>query len=373
MSHDFEVAIVGAGVVGLAVAAELAGAGRDVCVVERHAACGQETSSRNSEVIHSGIYYPPGTLKARLCVEGKRLLYDLCAVRGLPHRRTGKLIIAADEREVPGLEALAANGRRNGVDDLALLTRAELRRMEPRVRGVAALWSPSTGILSAHDLMRDLAGRAREKDAAFLFNAEVVGLEPAAGGWRVVVREGGALQNIHTHRVVNCAGLQSDAIAGLAGVDVGQAGYALRFNKGEYFRLRCRPETTVEHLVYPVPYGEGGWLGVHITLDLQGEIKLGPSAFDVDELDYSVDPAHARDFHAAGRRYLPELQLKDLQPDTAGIRPKLGPRGDEGFRDFIIHEESDRGLPGLVNLVGIESPGLTATLAIAVYVRSLLD
>ncbi|MDH4196217.1 MAG: NAD(P)/FAD-dependent oxidoreductase [Candidatus Aminicenantes bacterium] len=372
MSFDFDVAVVGAGVVGLAVAAELAGAGREICVIERHAACGQETSSRNSEVIHSGIYYPPGTLKARLCVEGKRLLYDLCAARGLPHRRTGKLVVAADEGEVRDLEALAANGRRNGVDDLALLTRAELGRMEPRVRGAAALWSPSTGILSAHDLMRDLAGRAREKGVAFLLNAEVVGLEPAAGGWRVAVREGGALQDVHARRVVNSAGLRSDAVAGLAGVDVNEAGYTLRFNKGEYFRLRRRPETTVERLVYPVPYGEGGWLGVHITVDLQGEIKLGPSAFDVDDLDYSVDPAHAQDFHTAGRRYLPDLRLEDIQPDMAGIRPKLGPRGDEGFRDFVIREESDRGLAGLVNLIGIESPGLTAALAIAATVRALL-
>jgi len=372
MSHDFEVAVIGAGVVGLAVAAELAGSGRDVCVIERHAAIGQETSSRNSEVIHSGIYYPPGSLKARLCVEGKRLLYDFCAVRVLPHRRTGKLVVAAEEREVRDLEALAANGRRNEVDDLAILTQAELAVMEPRVRGVAALWSPSTGIISAHDLMRDLAGRAREKDAAFLFNAEVVGLEPAAGGWRVAVREGGALQNMRARHVVNSAGLRSDAVAGLAGVDVDEAGYRLRFNKGEYFRLRRRPETTVEHLIYPVPYDEGGWLGVHITVDLQGEVKLGPSAFDVDDLDYSVDPVHAREFHAAGRRYLPGLQLEDLQADMAGIRPKLGPRGDEEFRDFIIREESDRGLAGLINLVGIESPGLTAALAIAVYVRSLL-
>ena len=370
MSHDFEVAVVGAGVIGLAVAAELAGAGRDVCVIERHAAIGQETSSRNSEVIHSGIYYQPESLKAQLCVEGKRLLYDLCAARGLPHRRTGKLIVAADEREAGSLETLAANGRRNGLDDLVLMTRAELAVMEPRVRGVAALWSPSTGILSAHDFMRDLAGRAREKGAAFLFNADVVGLEPAAAGWRVAVREGGALQDLRARHAVNSAGLRSDAVAALAGVDVKEAGYTLRFNKGEYFRLRRRPETTVEHLIYPVPYDEGGWLGVHITVDLQGDVKLGPSAFDVDELDYSVDPAHAEEFHAAGRRYLPDLRLEDIQVDMAGIRPKLGPRGDGGFHDFIIREESERGLPGLVNLVGIESPGLTAALAIAVYVRS---
>ncbi len=373
MSFDFDVAVIGAGVVGLAVAAELAGAGRDVCAIERHAAIGQETSSRNSEVIHSGIYYPPGTLKAGLCVEGKRLLYDLCADRGLPHRRTGKLIVAADESEVRALEALAANGRRNGVDDLTLLTRSELGRMEPRVRGTAALLSPSTGILSAHDLMRDLAGRAREKGASFLFNAEVVALEPAADGWRLAVREGGALQSVRARRVVNCAGLRSDALAGLAGVDIKETGYSLRFNKGEYFRLRRRPETAVEHLIYPVPYGEGGWLGVHITLDLQGEVKLGPSAFDVDELDYSVEPAHAPEFWAAGHRYLPDLRLEDVQPDMAGIRPKVGPRGDEGFRDFIIREESDRGLAGLVNLVGIDSPGLTAALAIAVHVRGLLE
>jgi L-2-hydroxyglutarate oxidase LhgO len=371
MDCEFDVTIIGAGVVGLAVAERLARPGREVCVLERHAAFGQETSSRNSEVVHSGIYDPADSLKTRLCVRGREILYALCRERSIPHARRGKLVVAAGPGERPDLEALLANGRRNGVEDLVLLDRVELARLEPNLRGEAALLSPSTGIVDSHALMRHFEGTARGRGVSFLYNAEAVGLEPGGGGFTVRIREGDGSSSFRSRVVVNAAGLQADRVAALAGIDPDRAGLRIHPCKGEYFRLRRRAATAVERLVYPVPRLESGGLGVHITVDLQGCLKLGPNAFYVPAPDYEVDAGHRAFFYESARAYLPRVVPEDIEPDMAGVRPKLRGPGD-GFRDFVIRREDGRGLPGLVNLAGIESPGLTAAPAIAEMVAGLV-
>jgi len=371
MDCDFDVTIIGAGIVGLAVAASVARPDLEVCVVERHDGFGQETSSRNSEVIHSGIYYPPDSLKTRLCIRGRAMIYEICEKNGIPHARMGKLVVAARPEEVPDLDELARNGRRSGVEDLVLLSKDELAKLEPNVRGEAALLSPSAGIVDSHGLMRYLEGTARSRGASFLYNRDAVGLDPDGEAFTVRIREGMETLDFRTRTVVNAAGLASDRIASLAGIDPDRAGYRIRPCKGEYFRLRRRAGTAVNRLIYPIPRLDSGGLGVHVTVDLQGEMKLGPNAFYVATLDYDIDPGHRDQFYESTRPYLPLIEPDDIEPAMAGIRPKLQGEG-EGFRDFVICREEDRGLPGLVNLIGIESPGLTAAPAIGELTARLL-
>ncbi len=369
--YDADVTVVGAGVVGLAVAARLAAEGRRVLVIEKQEGLGLETSSRNSQVIHSGFNYPAGSLKARLCVEGRDLLYEMCSAQGIVHRRLGKLVVATDDSEVPLLEALLRQGQANGVNDLRLVTGNEARALEPNVRAMAALLSPSTGIVDAWGLMRSLSGQARERGATFAFRTSVVGIERVKDDYEVAVSDQGEGFCFRSRAVVNCAGLASDKIAALVGIDVDREGYRLHYCKGEYFAFAPKAQTLVSHLVYPAPEPEGAGLGVHITQDVEGNYRLGPNAFYANQIDYSVDPSHQRAFFRAAKRYLPKLEEGDLRPDFAGIRPKLSGAG-AGFRDFLIRHEADRGLPGLVDLVGIESPGLTSSLAIARHVADLL-
>ena len=361
---DCDVAVIGAGVVGLAVAAELAASGCSLYVLERSPSHGQGISARNSEVIHAGIYYPPGSLKARLCVEGRELLYETCERYGVPHQRIGKLIIASDRDEIPKIDQLLANARACGVSSVVPLERAALRSLEPSVRAVAGLHSPDTGIVSAHALMELYLAQAKEAGAAIACGTEVIGVEPTAGGYRLTTRglEGETFQ-FFAERVVNAAGLQSDTVARMMGAD-----YRLHYCKGSYFHVMNVRRGTVRRLVYPVPEERHVGLGVHLTLDLTGRMRLGPDAEYIDRVeDYRVDPAKTDRFRQAASRYLPFLRREDIGPDMAGIRPKLqGP--EDGFRDFVISEDR----PGFVNLVGIESPGLTSAPAIARRVRSLL-
>ncbi|MBI4677320.1 MAG: NAD(P)/FAD-dependent oxidoreductase [Elusimicrobia bacterium] len=359
-----DVAIIGAGVVGLAVAERLSRTGRTVVVLERHRRHGTETSSRNSEVIHSGIYYPPGTLKAQLCVEGRKALYDLCHQWKLFCRQTGKVVVACDGDEVPRLGKLLAQGRANGVEGLELIDAKFLRDLEPLVRGEAALKVPAAGILDTEELMRFFLRKAEEQGAIFLWNAEVHAAERIPAGYRLRIK--GMADPVETLAVVNAAGLGCEEVAAMAGIDTDRAGYGLRFFKGEYFRLR--KELDVRHLVYPLPDQHG--LGIHLTLDKNGGCRLGPNSFPARAIDYDVDVSHKDEFLHAVSRYLPGIAAADLLPDTAGIRPKLS--ADGSFRDFVIAEESARGLPGWVDLVGIDSPGLTASPAIARKVADLL-
>ncbi len=364
--EEVGITVVGAGVVGLAVAAELSRRRGEVLVLEKHDGFGRETSSRNSEVIHSGIYYPADSLKARLSVEGKDLLYAYCADHAVPHARIGKLIVAAEEGEIEQLERLADRGANNGVADLALLPAAELGRLEPRVRGRAALLSPSTGILDSHALMKSLHDEAAAAGAIFSFGSEADSVVRREDGWHVGVK--GEDFRFLSRAVVNAAGLSSDRVASMAGVDVDAAGYVLHYCKGSYFAY-AKP-SPVRRLVYPVPEKDLTGLGVHATLDLAGRLRFGPDTEYVDRPEYDVDAAKGDAFFAGADRIIAGLDRDALHPDMAGIRPKI--RG-EGVKDFVIREESGRGLPGLVNLVGIESPGLTACLAIARMVAGLLE
>jgi L-2-hydroxyglutarate oxidase LhgO len=368
---DVSLTIIGGGVVGLAIAARLSARHKDVVLLERRARCGEETSSRNSEVIHAGMYYPTGSLKARLCVEGNALLYELCAKHGVPHRRITKIITATAPGETGELERLQALGKANGVD-LRAITAAETHAMEPQIVSHGALFSPNTGIISAHGLMDYFHHEAREHGAQIQTRCEVVGIERSGTDYRITIQEGPDRSSFDSERVINAAGLESDTISALAGIDVETAGYRIHYTKGCYFSLPASLSGCVRRLVYPVPTKDS--LGVHAVVDLGGRLKFGP---DVEylkgrELDYRVDEGKRGIFAAAVRRILPHVKDGDLSPDMSGIRPKLQEAGGP-FRDFVIREETDRGLPGFINLVGIESPGLTASPAIARFVEQIVD
>jgi len=359
--------VIGAGVVGLAVARALALAGREVVVVEAEDAIGTHTSSRNSEVIHAGIYYAPGSLKARLCVPGRQALYRYCESRGVAHRRCGKLIVATSDAQRPALEKLRAQAQSNGVDDLEPLSGAAARAMEPELACVAALLSPSTGIIDSHGYMLALQGEAEAHGATVALKSPVESGRVAAGGIELQVG-GGERARVAARCVVNSAGLRAQqvaaSIAGFPADRVPPCHYA----KGNYYSLAGRAPFT--HLVYPIPAAAG--LGVHVTLDLAGRARFGPDVEWITAVEYSVDPRRADSFYREIRRYWPRLADGALSPGYAGIRPKIQAQG-EPARDFLIEGPKDHGVAGLVNLFGIESPGLTASLAIADYVVGLLE
>ena len=363
---EFDCAVIGAGVVGLAVARALALRGREVIVLESEGAIGTGTSSRNSEVIHAGIYYPQGSLKAQLCVEGKQRLYAYAEERGLPHRRCGKLIVATSAAQVGQLEAIAAKARANGVDDLVPLSRAQARAMEPALECLAALHSPSTGIVDSHALMLSLQGDLEHAGGVLALKSCVIGAE--CGGTGIVLKsaDGTALR---CNSVVNAAGLAAPLLArqfdGLPAAAVPRAWFA----KGSYFTLAGR--APFSRLIYPVPEAAG--LGVHLTLDLGGQAKFGPDVqWVASPDDLVVDPARGDGFYAEVRKYWPALPDGALLPGYAGIRPKISGPG-EAAADFMIQGPEAHGVPGLVNLFGIESPGLTSSLAIGRCVGDLLS
>jgi L-2-hydroxyglutarate oxidase LhgO len=358
--------VVGAGVVGLAVAQALARAGREVVVLEREGLIGSHTSARNSEVIHAGIYYPQGSAKARLCVRGKGLLYAWCAAHGVPHRRIGKIIVATAPAQEGELGRIAAAAAANGVDDLRPLDRAGLAALEPALNGVAGLLSPSTGIIDSHALMLSYQGVLEDAGGAVALATRFRAARPAGDGGGFVVEAesgaGGAAEPVTfgCDLLVNAGGLFAGevaaAIEGLAPPFARPVFYC----KGNYFGLAGR--VPFDHLVYPVPERDG--LGTHLTLDLAGRGRFGPDTEWIDGIDYALDPTRGDGFYAAIRRYWPGLRDGALAPDYTGIRPKLAPAGGAAT-DFTIEGPEAHGLPGLVNLFGIESPGLTASLAIA--------
>jgi L-2-hydroxyglutarate oxidase LhgO len=367
---DFDVAIIGAGVIGLASAAALASNQRSVVVLERNSRPGQETSSRNSGVIHAGLYYPPGSLKAVTCVEGREQLYERCAARDIAHRKTGKLLVATDEAEEKKLSEILERARQNGAGELRWLERAEIKRLEPAVEARSGLWSPESGIVDVHELMYSYQKQARDGGALFVFQTEVQRLEREATGWRLTTLSAGTSPATLCARVViNAAGLFADRIAQAAGLDIDALGYRYRWCKGDYFALTPELRGLVTHLVYPVPVHAG--LGVHVTFDLGGKLTLGPDTEYVSELGYRVDPSKRALFAAAARRYLPGIRDEQLTADYAGIRPKLQGPG-EPFRDFVIEDAATHGKPGLINLIGVESPGVTASSAIAARAAALV-
>jgi L-2-hydroxyglutarate oxidase LhgO len=369
---DYDVIIIGAGVVGLACAARLSER-YSVLMLERHSSYGQETSSRNSEVIHAGIYYQPGSLKAKLCVAGKEMLYDWCQNHDVNFKRLGKFIVAHDENEKQKLEILAQNAQNNGVNDLAMMNAERFNGIEPNVSAVAALWSPSTGIVDSHGLMKSLYNEAFINGCDFAFHHEVMQIQKLAEGYAVVANCEGDSFEVSTKFVVNAAGLEADTIAARAGIDIQKSDYSLHYCKGHYFRLHHSKSGMIKHLIYPVPPEKHEGVGIHATIDLEGAVKFGPDIHYLDErnCDYKVNDELIEKFYKSVARYLPSLEISDLSPDQSGIRPKLQASGGD-FRDFVICDEKDKNLPGFVNLIGIESPGLTACLAIARYVEKLL-
>ena len=368
---DTSLTVIGAGAVGLAIAARLAERFPDLILLERREHHGTETSSRNSEVIHAGMYYTPGSLKARLCVEGNRLLYEYCAKHDVPHNRLTKIIVAMLTEEVARLERILATGRQNGVE-LEMITGERSRELEPHVPAIAALFSPNTGVLSAHGLMDALLLEARSKGATFQSSATVVGLEKTDRDYRISIDTPGGVESFTSERVINAAGLECDTVAGLVGIDLDAAGYRLHYCKGSYFSVTSAKSHVVRRLVYPVPTPVS--LGVHGLVDIAGRVRFGPDAEFLKErsLDYRVDLDKRAAFAKGVRRLVPSLTEEDLSPDISGIRPKVQAPG-EPARDFIIRDESDRGYPGLINLIGIESPGLTSCLAIARHVDAMVS
>jgi len=367
------IVIIGGGVVGCAVARAVSERWSDVFLVEQTPRLGMGASTRNSGVIHSGIYYPPGSLKAQLCVAGNRMLYEFCAAHNVPHRNCGKLVVADGAHQVAELEHLAENGRANGVTDMRIVDRAAVRAREPHIEGFAALEVPSTGIISAEDLVKTLARMAADSGASVLTRARVLRLEPRADSIAVTLvvgdEAGGAQpteETIEARCVINCAGLYADEIAAM----LGNRAHRIYPVRGEYCELVRAKSYLVNNLVYPLPHTDGLSLGVHFTRTLWGTVLVGPTADYVQEKnDYERNRLPVEEFARRAKSMLPEIEAADMQLAYSGIRAKLVAPGHSGIADFVI--ERDAKVPQAIHLIGIESPGLTSSLAIAEHVVPL--
>jgi len=367
---DFEIAVIGGGVVGLAIASRLSVKHPNLVLLEKNDKYGEETSSRNSEVIHAGIYYKPGSLKALLCVEGRERLYVLCRENNISHRQITKLITSSTQEEVSKLEGIYENGNKNGVL-LQILDAESTRKLEPNIRTFGAVFSPTTGILSVHELMDYYYHTTLNNGGNVLLRCLLVGIEKKPDGYELHIDEHGQRSSFTSEIVINAAGLGSDLVAQMAGIDIDQAGYRMVFAKGSYFAVAPSKSKLVSRLVYPVPSTEG--LGVHALIDLGGRLKFGPDVEYLNDRSYQYDVSDSKRkaFAESIRRILPAIADDDISPDMSGIRPKLQRKGDPP-KDYVIVHEKDRGLDGFVNLIGIESPGLTSSPAIARYVDELL-
>jgi L-2-hydroxyglutarate oxidase LhgO len=361
--EEIAVAVIGGGVIGLACADFIAARGHSVCVLERHGRAGIETSTHNSGVIHAGLYYPAGTLKTRLSVEGRPLLYEFCRDRGIAHSRCGKLVVAAGESEAAALETLRARGAANGIEGLEIVDRAFIARREPAIKAVAALFSPVTGIVEAEGLVRALLQSARAGGAIFLPGTPLVGADQTAGG--IVVRT--EHETIAARQVVNAAGLYADDVSRL----IGGERFTIYPCRGEYAELTPSKRSLINGLVYPLPHATGHGLGVHLTKSTAGNVWIGPTAhFQSRKDDYESDRLPLEDFLEPTRELLPDVTLADLRLSGSGIRPKLHPP-EESFADFMIRRDQEN--PRVIQAAGIESPGLTACLAIGRMVAELVD
>lgn len=361
------VIVIGAGVVGLAVTAKISEKVQGVYLFDRNSKFGQETSSHNSGVIHSGIHYPKNSLKAKLCVKGNRMIYEICKKHGIPHKPLGKLTVAIEEAEFEELDRLMKMGQDNGVEGLRFLEKEQVKKLEPNVEVERALYSPSTGILEPDELMTHFYSQIRKNNAVLATETEVGGIRKTISGFDVSGVSVGEKFNVAAKTVINCAGLSSDKVAEMLELDADKLGYRLHYCKGDYFRVSGKPP--VKMLVYPVPKGAG--LGIHLTPDVAGSVRLGPNAYYVEKLDYTVE-SNEKEFREDVERFVPLIREQQIIIDSAGVRPKLqGP--NDGFKDFVIRHEADRNLFGFINLVGIESPGLTAAPAIAEYVNDIYE
>ena len=368
MSEQIDCAVIGAGVIGLAVGRALAAAGREVLVLERNEAIGEETSSRNSEVIHGGLYYPTGSLKARLCISGKAMLYAYCETKRIPCRRLGKLIVATAPPQLDLLDAVARQAEINGVEACELIDGAELRRREPAVSGVGAVWSPSTGIVDSHALMQALEGDLEAAGGMLALRTAIEAIDVKASGIRLSATTDGERIELQARTVVNAAGLDAGRLARQTTGTDGYAAPTVRLAKGSYFTFTGK--SPFASLIYPLP--EDGGLGIHATLDLAGQLRFGPDVEWVDTIDYSVDAGRRARFAESIRTYWPALRDEDLVAGYAGIRPKLGGPGEK-MQDFRFDLAAGGPERQLMHLLGIESPGLTAALAIAEEVRARIE
>ena len=369
---DAEITIIGAGVVGLAIAEKVSEKQENVFLIEKHMTFGQETSSRNSEVIHAGIYYTRDSLKARLCVEGKWLLYDYCKKYNVPYNNCGKLIVATSKEEISVIEGIRQTAINNGVDDLAVLEMEQIAEMEPNIFALRALFSPSTGIVDSHSLMKQYETNSINNGCQVVYGSEVTGIRQIKNGYEITLFDADKKNYNFTSRIViNSAGLTSDKISEMVGIE--DESLKILFCKGEYFRLSPPKNRLIERLVYPVPHQNMEGIGIHVTIDMAGGVKLGPDVkyLDSNVYDYKLTASKQNAFYTSARKFLPFLEFDDLVPEMAGIRPKIQKPG-EPLSDFYIMEETKRGYPGFINLIGMESPGLTSSLSIAKYVDGLV-
>jgi len=373
MKNDAKITIIGAGVVGLAIAYQLSKKYDNIFVVEKNMQFGEETSARSSEVIHSGIYYPSNSLKTKLCIEGREMLYDFCDEFGVNYNKCGKLIIAVTEDEFSKLDKIKNQAFENGVNDVIELSAEDLTKLEPNINALKALLVNDTGVLESYGFMKELEKLANNKGVQFVYGSTVKKIDKENEGYRVFVTENDdSTFDFSSEILINASGLNSDVISKMLGIK--NVNYELHYCKGEYFAVGNGKNKLVKRLVYPVPNPNLVGLGVHVTIDVDKGLKLGPNAIyqTEREIDYTVDKNHKNDFFKSAKRFLPFLEKKDLYPAYSGIRPKLQKKGDP-FRDFVIKEEKEIGLKNYYNLIGIESPGLTASLAIGKYINKLID
>lgn len=370
---DAEITIIGAGVIGLAIAEELSSEHSNVFLIEKHITFGQETSSRNSEVIHAGIYYIKDSLKARLCIEGKSLLYDYCKKYEVPYNNCGKLIVATVQEEIEIIENIRKTARNNGVYDLVALERNQIAELEPSIFALKAIFSPSTGIIDSYSLMKQYATNTINNGGQIVYGTEVIGVKKINKGYEITLLDADKREYSYTSGIViNSAGLTSDKVSEMVGIY--DENLRIYFCKGEYFRVNPPKNRLIKRLIYPVPHLNMEGIGIHVTIDMSGGVKLGPDVkyLESNVYDYRMTASKQESFYKSAKKFLPFLEYGDISPDMAGIRPKIQKSG-QPQRDFYIMEEAGRGYPGFINLIGMESPGLTASIAVAKYVKNLIN
>lgn len=370
---DAEITIIGAGVIGLAIAEKVSEENKNVYLIEKHLSFGQETSSRNSEVIHAGIYYTKDSLKAKLCIEGKKLLYDYCRKYEVPFNNCGKLIVATSEEEIRVIEEIRQTAVKNGVDDLKVLGREQISDLEPNIFALKALFSPSTGIVDSHSLMKQYETNSLNNGCQIAYGSEVTEISRIKNGYKITLLDADKkLYSFTTRIVINSAGLTADKVSEMVGIT--DKNLEILFCKGEYFRVNPPKNRLITRLVYPVPHPNMEGIGIHVTIDMGGGVKLGPDVkyLESNIYDYKVTESKQEAFFKSAKKFLPFLEFDDIAPEMAGIRPKIQ-RPGEPLKDFYIMEETGRGYPGFINLIGMESPGLTSSIAIAKYVNHLIS
>jgi L-2-hydroxyglutarate oxidase LhgO len=370
---DSEITVIGAGVIGLAIAETLSADCKNIFLIEKHLSFGQETSSRNSEVIHAGIYYTKDSLKAKLCIEGKLLLYDYCKKYDVPFNKCGKLIVATTEEEIGVIEGIRQTAIKNGVNDLLVLGKEQISELEPNIFALKALYSPSTGIVDSHLLMKQYETNAVNNGCQIVYGSEVTGISKVEKGYKITLLDSDNKNYSFTSKIIiNSAGLTSDIISEMVGISDDKL--KILFCKGEYFRINPPKNRLIKRLVYPVPHHNLEGIGIHVTVDMGGGVKLGPDVkyLESNIYDYKLTASKQEAFYRSAKKFLPFLEFEDLAPEMAGIRPKIQ-RPGEPLSDYYIKEETERGYPGFINLIGMESPGLTSSIAIAKYVEKLIN